>query len=431
VPFAAFVAAGSSALVLWLHLSARQESLRLFEAEARANADFVRTAHLPISERTAESLSRVLGVSVNFVRPDTAGLKSVQEAETGLASLAPRLLAKPGKGIRERGTEAIALPIDGDWQMWFSRQAAPGFSSLLQPRTLAVLGAFWVLALALGAALARGIVRPLRLLASRLPQIDKDPEAILPGAERSDEIGQVARAYLQAREQLKEERVGREKAERLALLGRMATGLAHEIHNPLAAIRMHGQLMESSNRDELPGAADESLPIILSETTKIESLVSQWMFLARPEPPKMSKVCLGDLSTKVVRAHALTAQHADVRIELEIGRGFEVRGDTRRLEQAISNAVINAIQAMADGGELWIGANRSGDRVQLAFKDTGPGFSREALVRHHELFYSEKEGGMGIGLSVTSEILRAHGGELRVGNGESGAAVIFDLPAFS
>ena len=62
--------------------------------------------------------------------------------------------------------------------------------------------------------------------------------------------------------------------------------------------------------------------------------------------------------------------------------------------------------------------------VALHFRDTGPGFSTAALERHHELFFSEKEGGMGIGLTVSSEILRAHGGELRVSNGESSGAVV-------
>jgi signal transduction histidine kinase len=416
-----------------MHLSARRESLRLFKVESRANAEFVRTARLPMSERTAESLSRMLGIEVFFVHPNAAGLESLRQAESGrdLAALAPRLLEHLGEGIRENGLEAIALPVEGGWQMWFSRKAAPGFSWLVQTRTIAVLGGFWVLAGALGVALAGGIVRPLRQLADRLPQIENDPEATLPGAERSDEIGQLARAYLQARSQLNDERAKRARAERLGLLGRMATGLAHEIHNPLAAIRMHGQLLESSSQEELPDALRESLPIMLSETAKIESLVSQWMFLSRPEPPKMAAVSLPQLMAKVVRTHALAAGHAGVRVTCELIEGLEVWGDSRRLEQAMSNSVLNAIQAMADGGELKIGAQRCDGRIHLEFRDSGPGFSSEALARHHELFFSEKEGGMGIGLSVTAEILRAHAGELRVRNENCGAAVIFDFPTIS
>jgi signal transduction histidine kinase len=111
-----------------------------------------------------------------------------------------------------------------------------------------------------------------------------------------------------------------------------------------------------------------------------------------------------------------------------IDENLWVKGDARRLEQAVSNVVLNAIQAMAEGGELTIGAERSDGRVRVRFADTGPGFSDAALERHSELFFSEREGGMGIGLAVTSEILRAHGGTVRAENGSRGAVVTFDFP---
>jgi signal transduction histidine kinase len=312
--------------------------------------------------------------------------------------------------------------------MWFVRKADAGIATLLHPRTVAVLVGFWILALGLAWVLVRGIVTPLRLLASRLPHIENDPVASLPGAERNDEIGQVARAYLSTRTQLAEERARREKAERMALLGRMATGLAHEIHNPLSAIRMHAQLLESSPAGELTTTADESLPIILAETLKIESLVSQWMLLARPQPPKKSPLSIAQVINKVVRTHELAARHAGVRMECTADQELRVDGDARRLEQAVSNVVLNAIQAMPDGGELKIEANLQNGKACVRFVDSGAGFSDAALLRHEELFFSEREGGMGIGLNVTAEILRAHGGELRAENNGHGAVVIFDLP---
>jgi signal transduction histidine kinase len=431
LPFVAFVALGSSALVLWLHLSARQDSLKQFAAEARANAEFVRTTHLPATTRTADSLSRVLRVEVGFAPrtvPEIAA--EIISPSGGLHSknLGRQAVEHVGEPVRQAGKEAIVYPVGEDWLMWFVRSAEPGFSVLLQPRTLAVLGGFWLLALALAWALSRGIVTPLRLLASRLPHIENDPEASLPGAERNDEIGQVARAYLSTRTQLADERARREQAERLALLGRMATGLAHEIHNPLSAIRMHAQLLESSTEWELPALAKESLPIMLAETVKIESLVSQWMFLARPEPPKTAPLQIARVIESVLRTYEPAAQHAAVRLESSVDGSHWVNGDARRLGQAVSNVVVNAIQAMEEGGQLKIDAVRDGDRLRVRFADNGPGFSRAALERHGELFFSEREGGMGIGLAVTSEILRAHGGAVHVENGGRGAMVTLDLP---
>lgn len=433
LPFVAFVVLGSSALVLWFHRAAQQDSLRTFAAEARANAEFVRTAHLPMSARTAESLSRVLGIEVGFASPLQSEIEAFAVNRPGFdsKSFSELAFANVGEPIRKDGVEAVEWPIGEGWRMWFVRQSEPGLSVLLQPRTLIVLGGFWLLALALAWVLARGIVTPLRLLASRLPHIENDPEATLPGAERNDEIGQVARAYLGTRAQLAEERARRAQAERLALLGRMATGLAHEIHNPLSAIRMHGQLLESGSESELVIQAKESLPIMLAETLKIESLVSQWMFLARPEPPRTVQLQIARVIEKAVHVYELTAHHAGVQVECKVDESLHVNGDTRRLEQAVSNVILNAIQAMPEGGDLKIEAEQRDSRICIRFADTGSGFSDAALARYAELFYSEREGGMGIGLNVTTEILRAHGGAVRAENNGSGAVVTFDLPSSS
>jgi signal transduction histidine kinase len=224
----------------------------------------------------------------------------------------------------------------------------------------------------------------------------------------------------------------------------MATGLAHEINNPVTAIKLHAQLLEGET--SAPQATRDSLGIIIAEAAKIEGLVSQWMFLARPQPPQTSRCDLCEIIAAAVRTHTPSAVHSGVRIANETAAGLWVDGDARRMSQAVGNLIINAIQAMAaHGGTLRITANdecrmTDDERVQpaheakpfvirppslvICFHDTGRGFSEAALARHAELFFSEKEGGMGIGLSVASEILRAHGGELRVENSPAGGAVV-------
>jgi signal transduction histidine kinase len=294
---------------------------------------------------------------------------------------------------------------------------------LLRPEPVAALIAFWGMSVGLAWALARGLVRPLRLLAERLPHIEDDADATLPGAQRSDEIGQLARAYLHTRAQLADERARRARAERLALLGRMATGLAHEIHNPLSAIRMHAQLIDSSPDGEVVAAARESLPTLLGETHKIQSLVNQWMFLARPDPPQSTPADLGEIVADALRALAPQARHAGVRIVSETPAGLRAKVDAKRISQAIGNIAINAIQAMPGGGTLTVTGCQAGG-ARIMFRDGGPGFSRKALAHYADLFYSEKEGGMGIGLSVSSEILRAHGGALEVANAPEGGAIV-------
>src|SRR5438128_217048 len=125
VPFALFVVLGSSGLAWWLHHSAREESRRVFEAEARANAEFIRQTRLPTSERTAESLSRVLGVQFAFLGPKGESVP---------------LLADSARNL-----ESVIVPLADGWRLGLFRPVEPRLAGLLRPRTLAVLGVFWAL----------------------------------------------------------------------------------------------------------------------------------------------------------------------------------------------------------------------------------------------------------------------------------------------
>ncbi len=431
LPFLLFVAAGSVALALWIQRAAQRESDAVFAALARTNAEFFRDRRLALSERMAGYISQMLNAHA-FVR---RGSELLPEPDSELAGQREQLLAlRADQGVMRIGGvfEAIAAPVDGEVSLLLARPAARPFAFLLQRETLLVLVAFWLLSIALAWAITRGVVRPLRLLALRLPHIGHDSEATLPGTDRDDEIGQLARAYLVTRAQLAEERARREQAERLAILGRMATGLAHEIHNPLSAIRMHSQLIDCAPPGDVEDAARTSIPVLLGETAKIESLVNQWMFLARPAPPETTRTDLAELVAEVVRAQCAHAAHAEVILENSTAAGLVVAADSRRLSQALSNVVINAIQAMPDGGTLRITGELEEAHARLVFHDTGPGFSSAALDRHSELFFSEKEGGMGIGLNVTAEILKAHGGALTTANSPHGGAIVtLEVPIIS
>ena len=447
LPVLVFVVVGSTALVAWVQLEETRESRSAFEATGRANAEFIRSQRLPPTERTARALGEVLGMEVYFWSgfghngvPDYASRIATNEGK----ALAKAMSAPAGEVRSWGGGESVRIPINGQTSLMLFRfePATGGFWRL---RTLAVLCAFWALSLALAWVLASGIVRPLRSLAQRLPRIGDENAEPPPEVARPDEIGQLARAYLETRSALADERRARQQAERLATLGRMATGLAHEINNPVAAIKLHAQLLESGTTNIHTPASHahggtDSLAIILAENAKIEALVNQWMFLARPQPPQTSPCDPCELIATALRVHTPAAEHARVRIVNETRPGLQITADSRRLSQAIGNVIINAIQAIsARGGTLAIHVRvcecvgttspAAASFCELIFADTGPGFSAAALARHAELFFSEKEGGMGIGLNVTAEILRAHGGELHVANSpEGGATVTFLLP---
>lgn len=429
-PFLLYVVTGSIVLVLWMQLAARRESRAVFTALARTNTDFLHNAHLPATSQMMNYLGRLLNMHA-FLRSGGALLPEpengpLRDALRGLVQLDP----SQGVTLLEHRFEAVAMPVQPGLDLLLVRPAEPLYLSLWRPETLLVLVIFWVLSVALAWSIAHGVVQPIQLLARRLPHIESDPAVSLPGTERRDELGDLARAYVAARSQIATEREKRRKAERMALLGRMATSLAHEIHNPLSAIRMHAQLAQSASPAELSAAVTTFVPTLLEETGRIESLVNQWMFLTRPEPPSISACSLDQIVSPTVLAQAAAAAHAGITVNTAIPPGLVVMGDKRRLAQAVANAIVNAFQAMPCGGLLEIFATPAATSVALTFQDGGPGFSPKALLRHRELFFSEKEGGMGIGLSVTAEILEAHGGRLDVRNAPTqGALVTFHLPS--
>lgn len=256
--------------------------------------------------------------------------------------------------------ESVTVGVEPGIDLTLTRERPTVRAILRRPVTLASLAAFW----ALWFALAWAVVHP----------------------------------YLQS--------------QRLALLGRMAANLAHEIQNPVAAIRLHGQLLATSHPD--------TASVIVDEATAIEGLVNQWMFLARPEAPRKSDVALAEVLRQTLRLLAPAAAHAGVRLESDLAGAARLEADARRLGQVFRNLILNAIQAMPGGGTLSITAR---DRL-ITFADTGPGFSPTALRRCGRGMYSEKEGGMGIGLEVARGIVRAHGGELTLSNLPTGGACV-------
>ncbi len=202
------------------------------------------------------------------------------------------------------------------------------------------------------------------------------------------------------------------RTERLAMLGGMATAMAHEIRNPVTAIRLHAQLLQET--DAATGG------LIVGEASRIEDIVNQWMFLARPAPPLRQSVAVADLLGHTAGLLAPSSHYAKVEVIIDADPKWEISVDRQRMEQVFHNIMRNAIQAMPSGGVLTITA-RGGT---ISFADTGRGFSDKALRRWRNMLYSEKEGGMGIGLNVADSIVRAHGGKLAVANRSGGGAVV-------
>ena len=416
LPFVLLVLIETVALALFLARQVATEERARLERVATANATFIENSSLPTSDRLAESLRSISGYEVFFRR--RGQLVPQPAPELGALPLVEQVA--DGRAIRSGDFDCIVMPIeDKDDLVLVHRLLDPWVDS----RVTSVLVAFLLLALLTAWLVGRDLVRPLRHLANQLPRIESAGPLALPEAARRDEIGDLARSFLRTRHELHTEREARERAEQLAVLGRMTAALAHEVQNPVAAIRMHAQLWQH-------GGGAEAAAVIEGEAMRIESMLNQWMFLTKPEPPALAPVELGIQLAHVVDRQRSQAEHAAVRVEVAAAPGLVVAGDRRRLDQVFHNLLTNALQAMPGGGTLRILATRRGGEIVVEFADTGTGFSAAALQRFAEFFFSEKEGGMGIGLAVASEILKAHGGGLSVENRPGGGALVTaSLPA--
>ena len=431
VALGTLVLAGSVALLGVLQWLEKRQSEQSFLQQARTNAHFLGQMNLPLSKVLAGHLETLTGWRVYFQLDSPAWI--------GAANRPPLEGAGDSGIVRTSpdGGRSVVLPVVGQSSgvttlAAFVQPPDALTTSLTRPAALATLGVFLLVALAVGYWLARNLIRPLRSFASTLPQIGSDAEPILPEAQRHDELGHVARTFLATRQQLREERAKRIQSERLATLGRMAASLAHEVRNPVAAIRMHAELVEADGAEKCRETL-ESLAHIKRESDKIENLVQQWSFFARPEPPRTQPADLRDLVQQVTSLLVPAANRARLQLDVALPpTPLLADFDATRLSQAVTNILQNAIHASPEGGTISIRAEANGSASRIIITDAGPGFSPSALQKFPEPFFSEKEGGMGLGLTVATDLATAHGGILNVENlSTGGARVTLQLPALN
>jgi two-component system sensor histidine kinase HydH len=227
------------------------------------------------------------------------------------------------------------------------------------------------------------------------------------------------------------------EAGRFAVLAHLAAGLAHEIRNPLHSIQINATAAEHYIDNATEGNhVDEvaaSLETIKSETGRLTNLLNNYLGMVRPEK-EMATVDLRDLARRVVQLVSYTAGLSGVEIHVEGEESLpQVRGIPDRLQQAILNLVLNAIQAMPDGGTLNIRTETSEGGVRLTVSDTGPGLAQGlAADQLFDTRMTTKPGGTGLGLPLVRMIVEAHGGSVQYRSvPDHGAAFTLVLPTGS
>ena len=216
-------------------------------------------------------------------------------------------------------------------------------------------------------------------------------------------------------------------AERMATIGRLVSGVAHEVNNPLAAILGFTDLLIEN--PEIPASAHESLEIILQETQRTKNIVQDLLSFARQRPVQREAVRLGAILKQTIklRSYDFTSHGVEVVEEFQEDLPATI-GDSQQLQQVFLNIVNNAYDAIQEAcrrGKITLRSKRAGDSIEVAISDNGTGIADPARI--FDPFFTTKPTGKGtgLGLSICYGIVRAHGGEIQCWNNEGGDGSTF------
>lgn len=238
----------------------------------------------------------------------------------------------------------------------------------------------------------------------------------------------LAESFYSLMDRLESARLRLLQSDRLATLGRICLSVAHELRNPLSGIKMNMRVLQ----DRISPRDDPGVDAILREIERMGLYLDELMSLApghttNTTTPALAPVRLSALAESVLTILAGRCRHANVEIERNYPTDEPlVSADPNQIRQAMMNFIVNAIEAMPTGGRLIVGVRAGSQRVQFNVADTGAGV-HAANTDIFEAFSSQKPNGVGLGLYLSREIVRRHGGDIGYENLAKGASFWFDL----
>ena len=216
------------------------------------------------------------------------------------------------------------------------------------------------------------------------------------------------------------------QSERLAAMGQMIGGFAHELNNPLTSILGMSELLQEG---EAPESVRKQMVILQQQARRAAEIVQNLMYFSRPPAPGKSPIDLGELVQRTLHLHAYSLRKSNITVDFLNATSLPpVSGDAHQLMQVFLNLILNSEQAMRevrDRGTLRIRINKDDKSVSVIFQDDGPGISPDILPNIFDPFYTTKRPGRGtgLGLSICKAILREHRGNVEAASGTGGGAV--------
>ncbi len=200
------------------------------------------------------------------------------------------------------------------------------------------------------------------------------------------------------------------RADRLSALGELSAGMAHEIRNPLGSIKGTAEILRDGVGQEDPKR--EFADILIKEVDRLNRVLEDFLRFARPAPLEHRCFLPNEVIKEVLDLARQQASRNNVEVNVNLRDDIEIHGVAEQIKQALLNLVLNALQAMPEGGTLSVSTRIVGNELQIDIKDNGPGVSPEDRERIFNPFVTTRDSGTGLGLAITQRIIQSHEGRI-------------------
>ena len=333
--------------------------------------------------------------------------------------------------LRKEGEEIINISKELD------RAARENVEAVIHMSQIAIL-IFFPLFLVVGIGMlffiSNNVVNRLKLLIGLAEKTGKGDYFHIPVSSHKDEVGVLIREFNDMENQLsrREEEIEKKNKEllqsrKLAAIGTLASGVAHELNNPLNNIYISAQVLMKEAGDSCSLTARETVNDILGQTLRVKGIVADLLEFARGREPQMGEVELNEIIMGAYKLVSATVNTEMINFVVRKDSGeIKIVADHEQMERVFINLFTNAVDAMNGKGDLTVTPVKNREFVKIKISDTGRGMPPDAVEKIFEPFYTTKDKGTGLGLAIVFNIMKKHGGEINA-QSEEGRGTTFTV----
>jgi signal transduction histidine kinase len=322
--------------------------------------------------------------------------------------------------LRKNGEDILTLSKDLDRA---ARAKAERAISLSQTAALILFPLFLVFGLTALFVIIHSVVKHMKLLATAIEKTGKGDFCVLEVPEEKDEVGMLINTFNKMESDLsaRDAELSRKNEEllqsrKLASIGTLASGVAHELNNPLNNVYLAAQILlrEIEKLKDCPPVIKGSVKDIFSQTIRVKRIVSDLLEFAREKPPEFKKIKLSGVINDALAQLEALSEILNISFDLKLPEDVEVNADGHLIEQVFINLFSNAVDAMGGNGTLVVEIKALDGQVQIMISDTGKGIAQRDMQRIFDPFFTTKDNGTGLGLAIVYSIIEKHRGKIEV-----------------